>query len=71
MIILIKRYLFSCYNSTTLVFIFIKVRKILAEYDPHFMPMGLDEAYLNITEYLEQRKNWHEGKKKSISSKHI
>ncbi|XP_054842201.1 DNA polymerase kappa [Eublepharis macularius] len=41
-----------------------KVREILAEYDPHFMPMGLDEAYLNITEYLEERKNWHEDKRK-------
>ncbi|XP_032069950.1 DNA polymerase kappa isoform X2 [Thamnophis elegans] len=32
-----------------------EVREILAEYDPQFMPMGLDEAYLNITEYLEER----------------
>ncbi|XP_061476482.1 DNA polymerase kappa isoform X2 [Rhineura floridana] len=39
-----------------------EVRDILAEYDPHFMPMGLDEAYLNITDYLEERKNWHEDK---------
>uniref|UniRef100_A0A2H6N2B7 UmuC domain-containing protein n=1 Tax=Micrurus carvalhoi TaxID=3147026 RepID=A0A2H6N2B7_9SAUR len=32
-----------------------QIREILAEYDPQFMPMGLDEAYLNITEYLEER----------------
>ncbi|NXC41037.1 POLK polymerase, partial [Penelope pileata] len=40
-----------------------EVRKILAEYDPHFMPMGLDEAYLNITEHLEERLNWPEDKR--------
>ncbi|XP_034955387.1 DNA polymerase kappa isoform X1 [Zootoca vivipara] len=40
-----------------------EVREILAEYDSHFMPMGLDEAYLNITEYLEERKNWPEDKR--------
>ncbi|XP_029140728.1 DNA polymerase kappa [Protobothrops mucrosquamatus] len=32
-----------------------EIREVLAEYDPQFMPMGLDEAYLNITEYLEER----------------
>uniref|UniRef100_A0A8B9PEL5 DNA polymerase kappa n=1 Tax=Apteryx owenii TaxID=8824 RepID=A0A8B9PEL5_APTOW len=40
------------------------VREILAEYDPNFMPMGLDEAYLNITEYLEERLNWPEDKRR-------
>lgn len=34
------------------------------------MPMGLDEAYLNITEYLEERKNWHEDKRKYIIKPH-
>lgn len=29
------------------------------------MPMGLDEAYLNITEFLEKRKNWHEDKRRN------
>lgn len=28
------------------------------------MPVGLDEAYLNITEYLEERQNWPEDKRK-------
>lgn len=46
-----------------------EVRKILAEYDPNFVPMGLDEAYLNITEYLEGKKNWHEGKQSIAESK--
>ncbi|XP_060091811.1 DNA polymerase kappa isoform X2 [Heteronotia binoei] len=46
-----------------------EVREVLAEYDPHFMPMGLDEAYLNITEYLE-RKNWHEDKRKYFIKPH-
>lgn len=54
-----------CYCSTTLNFlcVFIKVREILVEYDPSFMPIGLDEAYLNITEYLEERQNWPEDKR--------
>ncbi|XP_048360039.1 DNA polymerase kappa isoform X2 [Sphaerodactylus townsendi] len=47
-----------------------EVREILAEYDPHFMPVGLDEAYLNITEYLEERKNWQEDKRKYFSESH-
>ncbi|NXP10296.1 POLK polymerase, partial [Thinocorus orbignyianus] len=41
-----------------------EVREILAEYDPSFMTMGLDEAYLNITEYLEERLNWPEDKRR-------
>ncbi|KFZ64419.1 DNA polymerase kappa, partial [Podiceps cristatus] len=41
-----------------------EVREILTEYDPNFMPMGLDEAYLNITEHLEERLNWPEDKRK-------
>ncbi|XP_007439922.1 DNA polymerase kappa isoform X1 [Python bivittatus] len=45
-----------------------EIREILAEYDPQFMPMGLDEAYLNITEYLEKRKHCSEGKIKHFST---
>ncbi|NXF06187.1 POLK polymerase, partial [Smithornis capensis] len=41
-----------------------EVREILAEYDPNFMPMGLDEAYLNITEHLEERLNWPEDRRR-------
>ncbi|KAM6303649.1 DNA polymerase kappa isoform 1-T4 [Podargus strigoides] len=41
-----------------------EVREILTEYDPNFMPMGLDEAYLNITDHLEERLNWPEEKRK-------
>ncbi|NXP71536.1 POLK polymerase, partial [Ramphastos sulfuratus] len=41
-----------------------EVREILTEYDPNFMPMGLDEAYLNITEHLEERANWPEEKRR-------
>uniref|UniRef100_A0A663ETW6 DNA polymerase kappa n=1 Tax=Aquila chrysaetos chrysaetos TaxID=223781 RepID=A0A663ETW6_AQUCH len=40
------------------------VREILTEYDPNFTPMGLDEAYLNITEHLEERLNWPEDKRR-------
>ncbi|KAM8984865.1 DNA polymerase kappa isoform 3-T6 [Ara ararauna] len=42
----------------------LQVREILAEYDPNFMPMGLDEAYLNITEHLEERLNWPENRRR-------
>ncbi|CAN8220303.1 unnamed protein product [Coccothraustes coccothraustes] len=41
-----------------------EVREILAEYDPNFMAMGLDEAYLNITEHLEERLNWPEDRRR-------
>ncbi|NXD45462.1 POLK polymerase, partial [Copsychus sechellarum] len=41
-----------------------EVREILAEYDPNFMPMGLDEAYLNITVHLEERLNWPEDRRR-------
>ncbi|XP_072288675.1 DNA polymerase kappa [Eucyclogobius newberryi] len=37
-----------------------EVRAIFAEYDPHFQPLSLDEAYLDFTEHLEQRKSWPE-----------
>ncbi|XP_062873695.1 DNA polymerase kappa [Trichomycterus rosablanca] len=37
-----------------------QVREIFADYDPHFLPMSLDEAYLDITEHLEQRQHWPE-----------
>ena len=31
------------------------VRDIFYEYDPEFSPMGLDEAYINITQHLKSR----------------
>ncbi|XP_076443750.1 uncharacterized protein LOC143282122 [Babylonia areolata] len=31
------------------------VRQIFADYDPHFCPMSLDEAYLNFTEHVAKR----------------
>ncbi|KAI4875489.1 hypothetical protein NFI96_030044 [Prochilodus magdalenae] len=37
-----------------------QVREIFADYDPQFMPMSLDEAYLDITDHLEQRQHWPE-----------
>ncbi|OPJ90482.1 DNA polymerase kappa isoform A [Patagioenas fasciata monilis] len=45
-----------------------EVREILSEYDPNFMPMGLDEAYLNITEHLEERQNWPENRRFFINT---
>lgn len=30
-----------------------RVREILARYDPHFSPMGLDESYLDLTEFVK------------------
>ena len=32
-----------------------EVREILAEYDPDFCPMGLDESYLDLTEYVASK----------------
>ena len=32
-----------------------EVREILAEYDPEFCPMGLDESYLDLTDYVAAR----------------
>ena len=32
-----------------------EIREVLAEYDRNFMPMSLDEAYLDITGYLRDR----------------
>ncbi|XP_075871261.1 DNA polymerase kappa isoform X2 [Nelusetta ayraudi] len=37
-----------------------EIRDIFADYDPHFMPMSLDEAYLDFTDHLKQRQNWPE-----------
>lgn len=41
-----------------------KVKEIFADYDPNFMALSLDEAYLNITKHLEERQNWPEDKRK-------
>ncbi|XP_072650919.1 DNA polymerase kappa isoform X2 [Canis lupus baileyi] len=40
------------------------VKEILADYDPNFLAMSLDEAYLNITKHLQERQNWPEDKRK-------
>ena len=33
-----------------------QVKAILAKYDPHFTSVSLDEAYMDLTDYLEHRK---------------
>ncbi|XP_062238106.1 DNA polymerase kappa [Platichthys flesus] len=35
-----------------------EIRQIFADYDPHFQPMSLDEAYLDFTDHLDQRQSW-------------
>ncbi|XP_027623782.1 LOW QUALITY PROTEIN: DNA polymerase kappa [Tupaia chinensis] len=40
-----------------------QVKEILADYDPNFMAMSLDEAYLNITKHLQERQNWPEDRR--------
>ncbi|XP_051279625.1 DNA polymerase kappa [Dicentrarchus labrax] len=35
-----------------------EIREIFADYDPHFQPMSLDEAYLDFTDHLQQRQSW-------------
>lgn len=42
----------------------LKVKEILADYDPDFMAMSLDEAYLNITKHLVERQSWPEDKRR-------
>ncbi|XP_031705072.1 DNA polymerase kappa isoform X2 [Anarrhichthys ocellatus] len=37
-----------------------EIREVFAHYDPHFQPMSLDEAYLDFTDHLEQRRSWPE-----------
>ncbi|XP_041854448.1 DNA polymerase kappa [Melanotaenia boesemani] len=37
-----------------------EIREIFADYDPHFQPLSLDEAYLDFTDHLEQRQSWPE-----------
>ncbi|XP_006901502.1 PREDICTED: DNA polymerase kappa [Elephantulus edwardii] len=41
-----------------------EVKEILANYDPNFMAMSLDEAYLNITKHLQERQTWSEDKRR-------
>lgn len=40
-----------------------QVREVLADYDPNFLPMSLDEAYLDLTEHLKERNKWPEEKR--------
>uniref|UniRef100_A0A672HNJ1 DNA polymerase kappa n=1 Tax=Salarias fasciatus TaxID=181472 RepID=A0A672HNJ1_SALFA len=37
-----------------------EIREIFADYDPHFQPLSLDEAYLDFTDHVEQRQHWPE-----------
>ena len=46
-----------------------EIRETMSEYDPNFGPMGLDEAYLDLTEHLEKRKNMSE--KDRTFSQHV
>ena len=46
-----------------------EIREIMSEYDPNFGPMGLDEAYLDLTEHSEKRKNMLE--KDRTFSQHV
>lgn len=32
-----------------------KVKKVLAQYDPNFCPVGLDESYLDISDYVKKK----------------
>ncbi|KAM9252783.1 DNA polymerase kappa [Dugong dugon] len=41
-----------------------EVKEIFADYDPNFMAMSLDEAYLNVTKHLQERQNWPEDKRR-------
>ncbi|XP_063309695.1 DNA polymerase kappa isoform X1 [Pelobates fuscus] len=43
-----------------------EIREILADYDPNFLPLSLDEAYLDITDHLEERLSWPEEKRRHV-----
>ena len=32
-----------------------QIQEIMAQYDPHFSPMGLDESYLDLTDYVRDK----------------
>lgn len=46
-----------------------QVQEILAEYDPNFAMASLDEAYLDLTEHIQDRQKYKE-KNKFVRSKH-
>ncbi|XP_040277358.1 DNA polymerase kappa isoform X1 [Bufo bufo] len=43
-----------------------EVREIFSEYDPNFLPLSLDEAYLDITDHLEERLTWPEERRRYL-----
>ena len=56
-------------NSDKYIAVSKEIRETMSEYDPNFGPMGLDEAYLDLTEHLEKRKNMCE--KDRTFSQHV
>ncbi|XP_075694575.1 DNA polymerase kappa isoform X2 [Rhinoderma darwinii] len=42
------------------------VREIFSEYDPNFLPLSLDEAYLDITDHLEERLTWADERRRFV-----
>ncbi|XP_018423338.1 PREDICTED: DNA polymerase kappa [Nanorana parkeri] len=44
-----------------------EVREVFAEYDPNFLPLSLDEAYLDITNHLEERLTWPEERRRYVN----
>ncbi|XP_075038100.1 DNA polymerase kappa [Mixophyes fleayi] len=45
-----------------------EVREIFAEYDPNFLPLSLDEAYLDITAHLEERLTSPDERRRFVTS---
>ncbi|KAM4053567.1 DNA polymerase kappa isoform 2-T2 [Anomaloglossus baeobatrachus] len=43
-----------------------EVREIFSEYDSNFLPLSLDEAYLDITDHLEERLTWPEERRRFV-----
>ncbi|XP_056396211.1 DNA polymerase kappa isoform X2 [Hyla sarda] len=46
-----------------------EVREIFSEYDTNFLPLSLDEAYLDITDHLEERLTWPEERRRFVVRK--
>ena len=44
-----------------------QVKEIFSDYDPNFVAMSLDEAYLDLTDYLEQRQQNGETRKLKVT----
>nr|DBA23475.1 TPA: hypothetical protein GDO54_014387 [Pyxicephalus adspersus] len=48
-----------------------EIRKVIAEYDPSYLPMSLDEVYMDITDHLEERLTWPEERRTYVKADNV